>query len=180
VPLVARVSPNFAPFALQTPSPTAPLLQRALLPAESEPVEADEVPSVSAWSASPQRSRAPDTWPAPGSLSGQSRPPGLGQPAFVARASGPAPRPQPVPEAPSAELLRPIAPVQRLPDAQSMASSVGSLASTLSTTSATIASQATPQTQQQAAEPDIDAIAQKVYEQLRRRLRIDQERLGKY
>jgi len=74
-------------------------------------------------------------------------------------------------------LLRPSAPLQRAPEAAAQPTNAPG---TLSAASELNVSSAAQSAAQPAAEPDIDAIAQKVYEQLRRRLRVDQERLGRY
>lgn len=157
-PVPVRPAPGASPL---------PLLQRALVPASADASSPEQSPAPSLWSApaslgaAPGVARAPAQggWPAPGSLTGRhdaSTAPGA---------------------APALGLLRPSAPLQRAPDAAAQptnAPGAPGAASELNPSSATQSAA------QPAAEPDIDAIAQKVYEQLRRRLRVDQERLGRY
>ena len=157
-PVPVRPAPGASPL---------PLLQRALVPASADASSPEQSPAPSLWSAPASLGAAPSVartpahggWPAPGSLTGRhdaSTAPGA---------------------APALGLLRPSAPLQRAPDAAAQPTNAPGAPGAASELNA---SSATQSAAQPAAEPDIDAIAQKVYEQLRRRLRVDQERLGRY
>lgn len=108
------------------------------------------------------------------------------EPQGAAFAPGPAPALQ---RAPGLDLLRPIAAPLQAPLAAAAQSAAAPLAAAVQGPAAALGGAVESMVESATAEGagggqtpalDIDAIAQKVYEQLRRRLRIDQERLGRY
>jgi hypothetical protein len=84
------------------------------------------------------------------------------------------------PAAPTLDLLRPIAPLQRAPEAATPPPGPATDAASALIAASMSEPASAGQEDRGAPAIDIDAIAQKVYDQIRRRLRIDQERLGKY
>ena len=147
-----------------------PLLRRSQATPPARPLDDAQLGSTlareSPWPSGASRSgpAARSGYPEPGSLVGVG----------PASTNGPAAH-----AAPSLDLLRPIAPLQRAPEAAARLGPATDAASALIATSMSEPASA-GQEGQGAPAIDIDAIAQKVYEQIRRRLRIDQERLGKY
>ncbi len=144
-----------APRDIATGAPL-PLLQRAPAPATDDLIDPAAIPPPRLTPAATGPTGLAGSAPAPLIASGRA---GGARSALGTTAS--------------LDLLRPIAPAQRALDGAEAAPDAP-------TQTISASSGGNEQTTQPPAVPDIDALAQQVYERLRARLRIDQERLGRY